>query len=430
MLKLYSKENNLKIKEEIFKIIEDFSFDYKNTFGKKINLSQKLNIINILSNVNNQIENQITNTKLALFMLMKSTFSIKTKEKLNKLKEILNENFCDYKDGEPPLKVININDNFKLFSKTTKLNIEINNKNVLSYKNNIYFHKNLSELLDIIHFSLNNKIGLIIEGMKGQGKKTAINYIANLLGYNVLNIYLNESTKIEDILGSFAFENENNEFKMVNVKTDFIKALENKVYTIIIFHNINRANLSIIEQISNFYRKKRDIYNTNLNKIDLQYNYNFFISIFNSENSISGKDYLPQSLIQNSIYFRMENNAIKYLKEIVRYKLKNYSFKKEYELFSNSFLSVLMFDKEILKESSDLSLSLNEIDKFIKLRKETFEKLDINIILGFIFIFRYSNNKIQEKIKNILKFGYANSLKFYYDSNNIIIETLINNNCI
>ena len=88
--------------------------------------------------------------------------------------------------------------------------------------------------------------------MKGQGKKTAINYIANILGYKVLNIYLNESTKIEDIFGSLAFENENNELKMLNVKTDFVKTLENTIYTIIIFHNINKANSSIIDLIANF----------------------------------------------------------------------------------------------------------------------------------------------------------------------------------
>ena len=103
---------------------------------------------------------------------------------------------------------------------------------------------------------------------------------------------------------------------MLNIKTDFIKTLENKKYTIIIFHNINKANLSIIELITNFYRKKRDIFNINLKKIETQYSYNFFISIFNYENSIRGTDYLPPSLVQNSIFFQMENNSIEYINKI------------------------------------------------------------------------------------------------------------------
>ena len=263
--------------------------------------------------------------------------------------------------------------------------------------------------------------------MKGQGKKTAINYVANLLGYDILNIYLNESTKFEDIIGSIAFENENNEFKMLNIKTDFIKTLENKKYTIIIFHNINKANLSIIELITNFYTKKRDIFNINLRRIEPQYSYNFFISIFNYENSIRGTDYLPPSLVQNSIYFQMENNSIEYINKIITKKFHNFKFYEENEKFCKSFLSIYKFDKEELKESNDAILSLNEIDKFIKLRVETFKKLDIDIILGFIFIFRYSSNKIQEKIKNILKFGNTNSsLKFFYDSENINIEISMN----
>ena len=186
MLKLYSKENNLKIKEEIFKIVEDFTFDYKNTFGQKIYLNQKINIINILANINNEINNPIRNTKLTLYMLMKNSFKNKNKEKLDKLKEILNEEFKDYKEGETPLKKEKENDNFRVLSKITKLYIEVNNNEFLG-NDNIFFHKNFSELVDIIHFSLYNNIGLIIEGTKGQGKKTAINYVANLLGYDILN---------------------------------------------------------------------------------------------------------------------------------------------------------------------------------------------------------------------------------------------------
>ena len=427
MIRLYSKENNLKIKEEIFQILEDFSFDYKNTFDQRLSLNQKLNIINILSLINNDIDEPVKNAKLTLYMLTKNSFKNRNSEKLKKLKEILNYKFIEYKNGEAPLTIEKKNHNLQLVSKITKLNIDINHHEEI-LNDNIYFHKNFSELVDIIHFSLKSKVGLIIEGMKGQGKKTAINYIANLLGYNILNIYLNESTKIEDILGSLVFENENNELKMLNVKTDFLKAIESKVYTIIIFHNINKANSSIIDLIANFYRKKRSIYNINLNKIEPQYNYNFFICIFNYENSIKGQDYLPSSLTHNSIYFQMENNAINYLNEIIIKKFQNNNnFYEEHKKFFNSFSSVYKFDKEDLKESNDATLSLNEIDKFIKLRKETFNKLDINIILGFVFIFRYSSNTIQEKIKNILKFGNLNtSLKFYFDSESITIEILIN----
>ena len=219
---------------------------------------------------------------------------------------------------------------------------------------------------------------------------------------------------------------------MVNVKTDLIRSLinEERNNIIIVFHNINNANSSIIELITNFYKKKNNLYTLNLNRISPNYNFIYFISIFNNENNIKGKDFLPSSLIQNSIYFQMDNIDIKLINEIVKYKFNGYEFSSEYEQFSKAYLSVYNYDKNELKESNEMILSLNETDKFIKLRRETYRKLNINIILSFIFIFRYLNHEITNKIKNILKidFDYYNSsLKFFYDSENINIEILINN---
>ena len=215
---------------------------------------------------------------------------------------------------------------------------------------------------------------------------------------------------------------------MINVRTDFISTLNKKNYTIIIFHNINKVSSSIIELITDFYRKKQDIYITNLNKITPEYNYNFFISIFTSEN-IKGKEYLPSSLIQNSIYYQMENNAINYLTQIVKFRFIGHEFNNEYKEFSNKFLSVYKFEKNDMKESNESILSLNELDKFIKLRKNTYKKLDINIILSFIFIFRYSDDEIREKIKNILKIKYDDiniSIKLVSDMGHLYLEIKMN----
>ena len=179
ILRLYSKENNLKIKEEVFQILEDFFYDYKNTFNKKIYIIQKLNILNILSSINNEREDEIKNAKLALFMLMKNSFNNKKEMKIEKLKEILDENFKDYKDGEFIFKKVEIKGHECILSSITELPIEIKkHKKFLIYKDNknIYFSKYFSEMLDIIHFSIFSKTGLIIEGMDGQGKKMLFYY--------------------------------------------------------------------------------------------------------------------------------------------------------------------------------------------------------------------------------------------------------------
>ena len=50
-------------------------------------------------------------------------------------------------------------------------------------------------MIEIIHFGLINNIPLIL-----QGKHLYINYISELLGYEVVNIMISQSTKVEDSL--------------------------------------------------------------------------------------------------------------------------------------------------------------------------------------------------------------------------------------
>ena len=51
-------------------------------------------------------------------------------------------------------------------------------------------------MIEIIHFGLVNNVPLILEG-----KQLCINYISELLGYEVVNIMISQSTKVEDLLG-------------------------------------------------------------------------------------------------------------------------------------------------------------------------------------------------------------------------------------
>ena len=51
-------------------------------------------------------------------------------------------------------------------------------------------------MIEIIHFRLVNNVPLILEG-----KQLCINYISELLRYEVINIMISQSTKVEDLLG-------------------------------------------------------------------------------------------------------------------------------------------------------------------------------------------------------------------------------------
>ena len=76
--------------------------------------------------------------------------------------------------------------------------------------------------------------------MIGTGKKTALNYVFKLLNIkdsNIINIYLSENTKKEDLLGKITATTENENIKVDFIQTDLLKALVNKnkeIYAIIL----------------------------------------------------------------------------------------------------------------------------------------------------------------------------------------------------
>ena len=57
-------------------------------------------------------------------------------------------------------------------------------------------------MIEIIHFGLVNNVPVILEGVPGQVKELCINYISELLGYEIVNIMIFQSTKVEDLLGN------------------------------------------------------------------------------------------------------------------------------------------------------------------------------------------------------------------------------------
>ena len=50
-------------------------------------------------------------------------------------------------------------------------------------------------MIEIIHFGLVNNVPLVLER-----KQLCVNYISELLGYEVVNIMISQSTKVEDSL--------------------------------------------------------------------------------------------------------------------------------------------------------------------------------------------------------------------------------------
>lgn len=185
------------------KIISKLIEQYKLYFTEQsivFNLSQMIACKKIVSKMDClRIEHE-KNIKVCLYTLIKGFHEKRTYE-INEIKERFEVSFIPSIEGESPFEYIEKNNEIRLLSKLTKLSMHVIKKNEI--KNNepgIAFTNQFIEITDTILFGLSTSIPVILEGNYGQGKKTAINYIANKLGLEVINIVISNSTKVEDLL--------------------------------------------------------------------------------------------------------------------------------------------------------------------------------------------------------------------------------------
>ena len=77
----------------------------------------------------------------------------------------------------------------------TKMEIELNENEF----NDIVFTPSFNEMLDLIHFGICTGTPILLEGYPGQGKQKVINYISDLLNYEVENIIITSNFTVDDL---------------------------------------------------------------------------------------------------------------------------------------------------------------------------------------------------------------------------------------
>ena len=268
------------------KILELFIKENFNDIKKLKNLidifdeMNKNNISNI--NINQESDKINNNLKYILHYI-----------KLNN-KNILYDDSSILKKEESPLE----NKNNFITSKITNLKI-ISTENK-KYEN-IVFTPVFNEMVDLLHFGICTGTPIILEGFPGQGKQKAINYISDLLNYDVENIVITSGFSLDDLFKKTVLESKGNgEFSIEVVDTKLNKMLtksrtlfvekknenklpdkednkndinENKKPVLFVFHNIQKARADVLSKISDIFNKK---------SIDCNY---FFIGIINIKES-------------------------------------------------------------------------------------------------------------------------------------------------
>jgi MoxR-like ATPase len=147
-------------------------------------------------------------------------------------------------------------------------------------------------MCDIILFGLSLKLPIILDGEKGQGKQTAIHYISQILGLDIINIVISKSTKVDNLL-----------MKIIIEKSDIYPK------KLIVFQGINKASPEVLDFLNSLFIPEANIRLTNGSILD-KGNMNI-IGIFNKERDKINRDKIPDGMLSNCIYHIVDNPSPK-----------------------------------------------------------------------------------------------------------------------
>ncbi|KAK8895427.1 hypothetical protein M9Y10_023891 [Tritrichomonas musculus] len=433
---LYFLEN-LKLDQSLIDYIINFSEQMNNDHSIKrpISFIQMINIIDMCSRLISMHENidQKDILRTVLYRVVLGLFEKRDRMK-GKLREKINNIFNDI--GIPllheltsPLSenpiYVSIEKGIQIV-KSKITNISIQSPTAHEVENdNISFTKMFVEMVETIHLGLASNTPVILEGLPGQGKQTAIKLVADTLGYNVINIMISQSTKADDLLGKLNISyDEDHNIRVEIIKTKLVEAIEseNKASSsIIVFHNINHASSAVLEVIQTIF----DSHESNIcltngtlipkGKLNL-------IGIYNTQNGYSNRANLPSSLIYSSLYYIVNNPTKDELRSVIQKLFRNTEFQEDWE----GLYSIFNITNKIAKDNNTASiLTLNDVVKYIIFRKATFAKFDKDIITQMIFAYRFIN---EETIKEVKKQINVNEMNFSPSFNYNIEKLLLNIN--
>ncbi len=429
----YLEEEELKVLKDSADDIKDIDFlnklldKYYSVFPdtNRMNLSQKINCFKITKEVD-KIRNNYShhdNLKYVTYYLLKG-LNEKREEKIKVINNIFDiKKYYDDKLKNSPIEVVknskesfvksrlndlimNINPQIKKEKKAKKEDNEEERENNddegKKEKSSLVFTHKIKEIIDAIHFGLSSKTPLILEGDYGQGKISAIEYYAKMAKLELVQVHISKSTKVDDLLSKTTFKkNEKGNFSLVNSKTPLCHAIEcvdNFPNKLVVLEGINNATPAVLEILNSIYGKKgTNILLPNGSKI-VKGNMNL-ISIFNPSDDFT-REKLPGNLLNNSLYYIVEDPSKNDIKKIILYLFKEADLdNKEQEDFSKNFLEAQKIAKEGVGE---FPITLHEVRKYIAFRK-AIPKLDKTIFMTFIFNYHFSQKENIYKAQKELK---------------------------
>ena len=452
--------------------VEDIDIDEFNNLVINFNLTKRLNCLRITKKLDKlNKDSHDTNLRMSVYILQKGLMEQRESHIL-KLQEEFNLKIPNYQDGICPFedpKISKENGNQYLQSKIFKIKMLSFQKEIVLYDKKIFFTKKFSEMCDVLLFGLSLKIPIILEGEAGQGKQTAIHYIAEKLGLDIINIVISKSTKVDDLLMKIIIEkSDSGEIIVRNQETELYKAIKSTdehPKKLIIFQGINNASPAVLDILNSIFIPDAKILLSNGSILE-KGNMNI-IAIFNKGRDNVNRDKIPTGILSNCIYQIVDNpskddilniitnlfarmdfgkeenkkyvqnylieNRIDGIKkeEEAEKKLKNEkyfqdNFEKaktlEAEDFAKKFLDAILFSLETTNESP---FTLNDIKKYIDFR-ESVPQINNLLIQLFIFVYHFSQEenieKMTEKLGLLRNIEFLPTIDYDEDKKHIVIK--------
>ena len=452
--------------------VENIDINEFNNLAPNFNLTKRLNCLRItkkLDKFNNN--NHDINLKISIYLLQKGLIE-QRESQISKLQKLFKLNIPDYQDGICPFEDPNNSKekgNQYLQSKIYKIKMLSFQKKIKFNDKKIFFTKKFSEMCDVILFGLSLRLPIILEGEAGQGKQTAIHYMAQKLGLDIINIVISKSTKVDDLLMKIIIEKtESGEIIVKNQETELYKAIKSTdehQKKLIVFQGINNASPAVLDVLNSIFIPDANILLSNGSILE-KGNMNI-IAIFNKGRDNINRDKIPTGILSNCIYHIVDNPSnddilkiitnlfmrmdfgekenIKYVKNYLienridnikteteaekllkdeNYFKENFEKAKAFEAedFSKKFLEAIIFSLETTNESP---FTLNDIKKYIEFR-ESVPQINNLLIQLFIFVYHFSQeeniNKITERLNLLKNIEFLPTIDYDEDKKHIVIK--------
>ena len=273
----------------------------------------------------------------------------------------------DYEDGICPFEnpeESKFEGNQYLQSKIFKIKMLSFKKEIQLYDKEIFFTKKFSELCDTILFGLSLRLPVILEGEAGQGKQTAIHYMAKKLGLDIINIVISKSTKVDDLLLKIIIEkSETGEILVKSQKTELYKAIISKDINptkLILFQGINNASPAVLDILNSIFIPDAKILLSNGSILE-KGNMNI-IGVFNKGRDNANKDKIPSGILSNCIYHIVENPSPNDILNIISNLFIRMDFGEEENIIytKNYLLDNKIKDKQKVEEKLNILSNKNE----------------------------------------------------------------------